>query len=200
MAAPDIKAIIFDCFGVLYTDTKVSLLEKVAPERRRELDDLFTSNNYGYFDRTSFVKQVADITGLTIAEVELYIAKEHHLNTELVSFIQTELRPGYKIGLLSNIGREWIDSFFDAHQLHDLFQAVVLSGEEGVTKPHPAIYELMAARLALKTEQCVMIDDIKANCQGAEMAGMAAVHFTSNDQLLKKLHGLHLFDKNDTSA
>ena len=192
MAAPDVKAVIFDCFGVLYTDSKQSLLDIVPQDRRQELQDLFTSNNYGYFGRQEYLAQAAEIVGRTEAEVADYIAHEHHLNTTLVTLISEQLRSEYKIGLLSNIGREWIDDFFSRYQLHELFDEVVLSGEEGLTKPHPAIFELIASRLGLEPADCVMIDDIPENCEGAEMAGMQAIRYLSNQQLLEELYRLRV--------
>lgn len=193
MAAPGIKAIVFDCFGVLYTDAKRSLLDIVPTTRRTELQDLFTSNNYGYFNRQEYLSQVAAIVGRSESEVAEYIAHEHQLNTTLVTLITEQLKPEYKIGLLSNIGREWIDDFFSRHQLHELFDEVVLSGEEGLAKPHPAIFELMAAKLGLQTSECLMIDDIQQNSEGAEIAGMLALTFTNNSQLMDDLHELGLF-------
>ena len=190
MAAPDIKAVIFDCFGVLYTDSRQSLLDVVVPGRRQELHDLFTANNYGLFGRQAYLEQVAEIVGKSVDEVSDYIAHEHHLNRKLVTYIVERLRGEYKIGMLSNIGKEWIDSFFSKHELHDLFDEVVLSGEEGIVKPNPAIFELAATRLGLQPAECVMIDDIIENCDGAIEAGMAGIHFRDNDQLLADLEEL----------
>lgn len=187
MAVPATEAIIFDCFGVLYTDTKQSLLDIVAADRRQELHDLFTGNNYGLFDKQSYLQRVAAIVGRRVDEVAGYIAREHALNAPLVELIRDRLRRRYKIGLLSNIGREWMDDFFSVHELHDLFDDVVLSGEEGIAKPNTAIFELAAARLSVPTNACLMIDDIEDNCAGAAFAGMEAIRFTSNPELLDKL-------------
>lgn len=200
MAAPDteggntnhLKAIIFDCFGVLYVDSKKSLLAQVPFEKQKDLADVFMSNNYGFFGREDYLKRVADVTGMTVAEVSNYMAGEHRLNAPLVSLITEQLRPRYKLGLLSNIGREWINDFFTKHQLHDYFDEVVLSGEEGITKPNPAIFELMASRLGLDPSECLMIDDIEENCEGAEMAGMQAICYHNNEQLLDELYALKI--------
>lgn len=184
MVAQDIKAIIFDCFGVLYTDSKQSLLNVVPPERSRDLHDLFTANNYGAYGRQAYLEQVALITNMTEAQVSEYIAHEHRLNKELTTYITNRLRGEYQIGMLSNIGREWIESFFSQHQLHDLFDEVVLSGDEGMVKPNPAIFELAATRLGVQPSQCVMIDDVIENCNGAVDAGMTSIHYQNNDQLI----------------
>lgn len=190
MAAPDVKAVIFDCFGVLYTDSKQSLLDVVAPERRQELHDLYVANNYGLYGHEAYLEHVAEIVGTSVDEVADYIAHEHHLNRKLVAYITDHLKGAYKIGMLSNIGREWIDSFFTKHQLHELFDEVVLSGEEGIVKPNPEIFELAAARLGVEPAACIMIDDIAENCDGAIAAGMASIQFSDNDQALSDLEKL----------
>ena len=192
MAAPGIKAIIFDCFGVLYLDSKKSLLSVVPAEKHQELSDIFMSNNYGYFNKEEYLERVAEVAGLPKREVVSYIAAEHHLNTALITLIQESLKADYRIGLLSNIGREWIDDFFSKHELHDLFEETVLSGEEGMTKPHPAIFELTASRLGVDPAECLMIDDIKDNCEGAEMVGMHAIQFSSNAQLMDELYRMRI--------
>lgn len=190
MAVPDIKAVIFDCFGVLYVDSKQSLLDTVAAGRRQELHDVFIANNYGYLDRKDYLERVGAIVGMSAEQVAEYAAHEHAANTVLLDTIRTQFHGNYKIGLLSNIGRGWIHDFFSQHQLDELFDQVILSGEEGVTKPSPEIFSLMAQRLGLRPEQCVMIDDIAENCTGAREAGMHSVHFVDNHQVLLDLNRL----------
>ncbi len=69
---------------------------------------------------------------------------------------------------------------------------MVVSGDEGVTKPHPQIYELMAERLSLQPEECLMIDDLPENAAGADAAGMQAMVygnlFDLKSDLQRKLH------------
>lgn len=190
MAVPGIKAVIFDCFGVLYIDNKTSLLAVVPFESRTELDDIFTGNNYGFFGRAEYLRRVSEVVGMTVDEVAEYMAHEHRLNTQLTLLITEQLKAEYNIGLLSNIGRDWIHDFFDRHQMHELFDAVVLSGEEGIAKPNPEIFRLMAERLGLDPSECLMIDDIAANCEGAEIAGMQAIHYLDNAQLIDRLYEL----------
>lgn len=189
-----IKAIIFDCFGVLYLDVKQSLLNTLPADKAEQLADVFTRNNYGMMTRDEYVDEVAEISGLTPAEFESFTSFEHRLNTVLVDVIR-ELKKDYRIGLLSNIGRGWIQEFFNENELHDLFNEVVLSGEEGMTKPHPRIFELMASRIGCEPEECVMIDDISGNCAGADAAGMKSIHFTSNEKLKRDLSHLGIDTK-----
>lgn len=189
MAARGIKAVIFDCFGVLYLDTKQSMLENLPPEVAVELHDVFRQSNYGLLTREEYIKAATTLTGQTPEEFVEANTSGYRLNETLIAKAK-ELKATHKVALLSNIGRGWIDDFFDKHQLHDLFDAVVLSGEEGMVKPQPRIYELTAERLEVRLEECVMIDDSVDNCAGAEAVGMSSIHFTSSDQCLADLKTL----------
>jgi len=186
----DIKAIIFDCFGVLYVDAKQSLLETLPADRALELADVNQQGNYGLLNRDEYLQSVATISGKSVAEVEAFIESEHRFNKVLGDYIVSDLHSQYKIGMLSNIGRGWVDSFFDQHQIHGLFDAVVLSGDEGITKPHPRIFEIMAERLGVKPYECIMIDDLEPNCAGADVVGMKAIQYRSNDQVIAELKKL----------
>lgn len=186
MAAPGIKAVVFDCFGVLYIDKRQNLLQSLSPSVAVQLHDIFQQGNYGLLSREEYIKAATALTGQTPEEFEAASAGGFRLNEELIAKVK-ELKRSYKVGLLSNIGRGWIDDFFDKHQLHDLFDAVVLSGEEGIAKPHPQIYELIAERMGVKPNECVMIDDLQENCAGADAVGMKAIHYISNDQCLAEL-------------
>jgi HAD superfamily hydrolase (TIGR01509 family) len=185
MAVPDIEAIVFDCFGVLYTDLRQSFLSLVPTQRRQELQDVFTRNNYGYMDRDEYLRAVSDITELEVEEVKDYFVHEHKLNTQLMSYIKNDLKPKYRLALLSNIGHDWIQDFFTTHDLHDLFEVVVLSGDVGIAKPSPQIFELTADRLNLSPSQCLMIDDLAENCEGAEIAGMHSIQFHDTDLFIQ---------------
>lgn len=186
MAAQVIKAVIFDCFGVLYVDTRQALLESLSPSVAVELHDIFQQGNYGLLSREEYIAAATSLTGQTAEEFEAASIGGYRLNEELIAKIR-ELKQTHKVGLLSNIGRGWIDDFFDKHQLHEFFDAVVLSGEEGITKPHPRIYEVAAERLGVHPNECLMIDDIEENCAGADAVGMASIHYVSNSQCTHEL-------------
>ena len=73
-----------------------------------------------------------------------------------------------------------------------LFRDIVVSGDERVVKPDPAIYRLLMERNGLAAEACVFIDDSLNNVAGAKAVGMKAIHFTGPDALRTKLAGLEL--------
>jgi putative hydrolase of the HAD superfamily len=100
---------------------------------------------------------------------------------------------GIRTGLISNSWGAGLS--YDMSLLDELFEAVVISGDVGMHKPEPAIYMLGAERLGLRTEECVFVDDLRENCQGAEEVGMCAVLHRGADRTvpeLERLFGLEL--------
>jgi epoxide hydrolase-like predicted phosphatase len=80
-------------------------------------------------------------------------------------------------------------------ELADLFDAIVLSHEEGCRKPEPRIYLLAATRIGVEPEACVFVDDIPTNVEGAEAVGMAGVlhrHAALTVPRLEELLGVRL--------
>lgn len=68
-----------------------------------------------------------------------------------------------------------------------VFRDIVISGDERVLKPDPAIYRLLLDRNGLEAASCVFIDDSTKNVEGAEAVGMKAIHFTSPEALRREL-------------
>ena len=82
---------------------------------------------------------------------------------------------GVKTGLLSN---SWGADTYDRRRFAELFDVLVISGEEGIRKPEPRIYEIAAERMGLAPEELIFIDDLKGNLKPARALGMATVHHT----------------------
>lgn len=67
------------------------------------------------------------------------------------------------------------------------FRDVVVSGEEKMTKPDPAIYRRALARFGLEPGQALFVDDRAENVEGALAVGMAAHAFTDAKTLRARL-------------
>lgn len=70
------------------------------------------------------------------------------------------------------------------------FRGTIVSGEEKLLKPDPAIYRLLLDRYGLHAADCVFIDDSAANVAGARAVGMNALHFTGPGALAVGLREL----------
>jgi epoxide hydrolase-like predicted phosphatase len=58
----------------------------------------------------------------------------------------------------------------------ELFDAVVISGEVGMRKPEPEIFQHAAELIGLPPAACVFVDDVEANIVAAQACGMTGVH------------------------
>ena len=67
------------------------------------------------------------------------------------------------------------------------FRDIVVSGDERLVKPDPAIYRLLLDRNGLEASRSIFIDDSLKNVAGAEAVGMKAHHFTSPEALRERL-------------
>ena len=94
---------------------------------------------------------------------------------------------GIRTGLISN---SWGTSRYDRELLGRLFDGVVISGEVGMRKPTPEIYELGAEAIQLEPAQCVFVDDLPFNLKPAWELGMATVHHTDSAQTIAELQRL----------
>lgn len=185
-----IKAIIFDCFGVLVIPGKAALLQDY-PQLTSEIHDLQIQSDYGYISRYEYNQSISILTGLSVSEFAKKYWSANVRNEAAINLAHQLHGAGqYKIGLLSNIGREWLGDVLPTTERAGLFDGEVLSGEVGMIKPACEIYELTAVRLGVLPSECIMIDDIRENIDGAELAGMAGIIFVSLDQLKSDLSTL----------
>lgn len=76
--------------------------------------------------------------------------------------------------------------------LFDRFRGIVVSGEERLVKPDPAIYALALARFGLAPGEGLFVDDRDDNVRAAEAAGLTGHHFTDAVRLRTHLESLGL--------
>jgi putative hydrolase of the HAD superfamily len=94
---------------------------------------------------------------------------------------------GIRTGLISN---SMGDTVYDRSTFEELFDGVVISGEVGMHKPQPEIFLLGAERAGAEPEDCVFVDDLRENCEGAEAVGMTAVLHRGAERTLPELERL----------
>ena len=94
---------------------------------------------------------------------------------------------GIRTGLISN---SWGLGIYDRGAPTDLFDVSVISGEVGLHKPQPEIYELACERLGVKPAEAVFVDDLRENCDGAEAVGMTALLHREPDETVARLEEL----------
>jgi putative hydrolase of the HAD superfamily len=103
-------------------------------------------------------------------------------NAPMIELMRALRREGYRMALLTNNVREWESHWRAMAPIDEIFELVVDSAFVGMRKPDREIYELTVRRLGVPAEECLFIDDIEANCDGARAAGMHAVVYRDPDQ------------------
>ncbi len=93
-------------------------------------------------------------------------------------------REGYGIYLLSNAGTRIHDQL-DHMPAWEVMDGAVVSGQERLMKPDPAIYQLLCECYGLDAAECLFVDDNADNCAGARLAGMRAVQYTGDASVIR---------------
>ena len=74
----------------------------------------------------------------------------------------------------------------------DLFDGIVVSGDEGVIKPDRRIFDILLSRYGISPHEAVFIDDNPANARAAAALGIHGIHFQSPEHLRGELRALGL--------
>lgn len=177
-----IKAVIFDCFGVLYLERQPGTNHPLAESESVELRDLVHEGEYGLIDGDTLDTGIAKLTGRSVEDIKAHLVGEYARNVPLLRYAQA-LRPQLKVAMLSNISSDTIQRFFTMDERQKFFDEFIVSSEVGMVKPHPEIFEYTCERLGVDVSEAIMIDDIETNCEGARQAGLAAICYKSTVQV-----------------
>lgn len=192
-----VRAILFDCFGVIITDSLkvvVEELEQTDPQAARQVVDIIHANNRGFLAPVESNKQIADVLGISVDAWRRRVDQGEVKDERLLAYV-TGLRRDFKTALVSNIGRESLERRFDDKELRDSFDAVIISGDAGFVKPEAEIYLLAAKKLGVPPDECIMVDDRERHCAGAEHVGMRAVLYRNFAQGKRDLEHILLTEQ-----
>lgn len=103
----------------------------------------------------------------------------------ILNQLKTNNIPLYAITNFS--AEKWVDACQMYPFLVSSFIDTVVSGEVKITKPDAAIYQKLLDQNHLKAENCIFIDDTKANVDAACALGIDGILFTSSEQFRNDL-------------
>ena len=89
---------------------------------------------------------------------------------------------------LSNFNSAKFASIMPQYPFFYYFEKIILSGDVGVNKPSPRIFEILLEQIARRASECIFIDDSLTNVHTAISMGFDAIHFISPEQLLVELN------------
>lgn len=142
----------------------------------------------GRIDETTFENELGRLLGLERAEglIDRLFAGAQP-EPSMVDAVRTARKAGIATGLISN---SWGTTRYPRELLAELFDGVVISGEVGIRKPAPRIYELGAEAIGRAPSECVFVDDLPFNLPPAVELGMATVHHTDAVETIAALEQL----------
>jgi 2-haloacid dehalogenase len=102
--------------------------------------------------------------------------------------VLAELRAaGVPVYALTNWSAETFGFARERFEFLEWFDGVLVSGEERMIKPDPAIFRLLLDRFGLDAEATFYVDDSEQNVAAADRLGFDAVRFTTPAQLRRDL-------------
>lgn len=182
---PGIKNVVFDFGGVLIDWNQRYLYRKVfTSEEEMEwfLANVCTDEWNARQDAgRPFFEGVAEAKAqypLYSAQIEMFwsrwiemIGGEIKENTDWLRRLKVD---GYGIYGLTNWSTETLPQAMERFDFFQLFDGIVVSGEEHLIKPDPRIYHILLDRYGLNPTECLFIDDNPKNVAAAMRIGMEA--------------------------
>jgi 2-haloacid dehalogenase len=195
----DIRGVVFDVGNVLYGwDPDSFLVRQIADDeaRLRFIEDV---DLYGWHETLDggrgFAEAAAELSEQFPAYAQLISAWGERFGetiTEPVpgthAIVEELDERGVPLFAITNFSADFWHPFHDRERaFFSRFRDIVVSGEEKLLKPDPAIYYLALDRFGLKPKEALFIDDREINVEGARAVGMQAHLFTSAQELRERL-------------
>lgn len=185
-----IRAVIFDCYGVLlghgFEHTYAAAggdVEVDAEFMHQQLTDM----NSGTQTPEEFDHHISEHLNIPLERWQSLKFRQELPDARLLNFIKNELKPKYKIGMISNGSTQSIARRLSPNHLA-LFDVLVISAEVGLLKPDPKIYAYAAQKLAVDAKECAFVDDYEDYVEAAKRVGMKAIHYRDFNAFIRELN------------
>ena len=199
MTDPTIDAIVYDLGNVLIGWDPYAAFDGLSPA---EVDTFFADTGFLEHNHAQDAGRpwaqlralLADVDPRHGELVDLYVENFPRTLTGPVpgsAALVDELdRAGMALYGLTNWSAELFHHAQPAAAALGQLRGIVVSGEVGLAKPDPAIFDLTTERFGLTPARTVFVDDSPRNVEAAAERGYVAVHFTTTDAFRDELRAL----------
>jgi len=188
------KAIIFDFFDVIYTDSFKAWLKKHNFKNKDELKEITQLACRGKIDSNDFFQKLSSASNISIKKIKSEFDRSAKLDTEIVELIKF-LHKQYRLGIISNAFSGHLRSIIKKYELESLFDEMLISSEIGIVKPDPHIFYIMLDKLGVDPGDTIFIDDHKYNIDGAESLGIHGIWYKDFKTLTRELIDLGVINR-----
>ena len=194
-----IRGVVFDVGNVLYGwDPDSFLVRQIADDeaRMRFIDDVGLWEWHDSLDGgREFDEAAAELFGKFTEYAHLISAWGDRFGETITdpvpgvhAIVEALDAQGVPLFAITNFSADFWKPFHEREQaFFRRFKDIVVSGEEKLLKPDPAIYFLALHRFGLKPDEALFIDDREINVEGAQAVGMHAHLFTTAEDLRARL-------------
>jgi 2-haloacid dehalogenase len=185
-----VNAVVFDVGNVLYHWNPRALYAQLIPEGQA-LDtfmrDVLTMEWHMQHDvGRDFAETSAELIARFPQHNDLILAWRDRFDETIIGAVPGMLEllrdlddAGVPLFAITNFSHEFFPPFRAKHaEIFDRFRDVVVSGDEKLMKPDPAIYALALQRFGLAPGEGIFIDDSRPNVESADANGFVAHHFS----------------------
>ncbi len=194
-----IKNIIFDFGGVLIGWSPKNVFRHVFEDQSKMnwfLENVCTMEWNEAQDGGRTIKEAEEVLidqhPTWEKEIKTYYSRWHEMLTgpiygTVLILQELERKAAHRLFGLTNWSAELFPYAKKHYHFLNGFEGILVSGEEHLKKPDPAIYQRMLDKFDLQSEDCLFIDDNLRNIQAAEKFGWQVIHFSSPSQLRDEL-------------
>ncbi len=188
-----IKVVAFDFGGVMGSESddfentfkKISELSGLTTERLHSIfDNHWPKLKIGKESTKNFWKDVLRESSKHIAGNDL--EKEYESNIfidkEMLKIVDEVKKKNYRIVLLPNETKEWIDYKIKRFQLNMIFDKIYCSAYLAIGKPNKEIFEYVLKDLMIKPEELLFIDNQENNIEVARSLGINSILYTNSQK------------------
>ena len=201
-----IKNILFDMGNVLIRFDRKAFLDRLdisEEDKQLLLREVFLSVEWVQMDRGTLCEEAA--------EPLMCQRLPEHLHSAVHSLVSLWDDPMLPIAGMAELVEELKDNGYGIYLLSNAsvrqheywpkipgwqsFDGKIISADEKVMKPHPDYYLRALDRFKLIPGECVFIDDVPANIEGAMYCGIPGIVFHGDVQLLReqlRVKGIHI--------
>ncbi|MEF2837683.1 MAG: HAD family phosphatase [Oscillospiraceae bacterium] len=201
-----IKNILFDMGNVLIHFDRRAFLDRLdisEEDKQLLMREVFLSVEWVQMDRGTLWEASAEPLMCRRLPERLHSAVHSLVScwdepmlpiTGMAELVQELKENGYGIYLLSNASLRQHD-YWSKVPGWQFFDGKIISADEKVMKPHPDYYLRAMERFKLIPGECIFIDDVPANIEGAMYCGIPGIVFHGDAQLLRRQlrdHGIRV--------
>ncbi len=200
----EIKTIVFDLGGVLIDWNPEYLYSKIFEDKNEMYYFLSEICTMDWNEQQDAGRRWSVATELLIEQYPDYATQisayyyrwEEMLggaiqkSVDLLEYLHLEGR--YPLYALTNWSSETFPIAQERYNFLNYFKGILVSGQEGLKKPDPKIYQLLCHRYKINPLTTLFIDDNERNIKAAQAIGFHTVHFTDAEILEEVLMDLEI--------